>query len=110
MFSSLCLTTVKWFACKDRDKCPKLMEIYENGHDDVHLYSKGKDGFPECSANCTPVSAPQPKTCTVCLVQDHIYIGCAADVGEIDVEADGSIIENISAVGENAMNYIKHVS
>lgn len=88
------LTAAKCFTCKDKDRCPNLTKIFETD-EDGHLYQRGpNETFPECSG----VSPPLTKSCTVCGDQSGIVILCSKDVGpRIDVE-DGEQIDVIPTV------------
>ncbi|KAK9514192.1 hypothetical protein VZT92_027676 [Zoarces viviparus] len=86
------------FTCedKDKDRCPKLMNIFDR-HDDTTLYQRGlKETFPECSVT----SSPQNKSCSVCHDQSRIVIFCSEDVGpNIDAaDTDGHHIDVISTI------------
>ncbi|XP_067456918.1 uncharacterized protein [Thunnus thynnus] len=84
---------LKCFSCMDKDRCPKLVNIFES--DDTRLYHRNKQPFPGCSG----ISAPSSKMCDVCSVESNITIICSGDVGKLEVEdSDGAQIKNTPAV------------
>ncbi|XP_067366967.1 uncharacterized protein [Channa argus] len=88
--------SVRSFACKDKDTCPKLMTIY--GPNDTRLYHRDLDEtFPECSG----VSPPTPQSCVACTSQADIVIICPKDIGKLEGETnDGRHITNITSHDE----------
>uniref|UniRef100_A0A8D2ZTU6 Ig-like domain-containing protein n=1 Tax=Scophthalmus maximus TaxID=52904 RepID=A0A8D2ZTU6_SCOMX len=85
------------FTCVDKEQCSKLVAIYD-AYDKLLFYRDFRQPFPQCSA----VSSPFPKSCSVCSFQANIIISCPQDAGTLDMEAsDGSHILNISTVCEH---------
>ncbi|XP_031169702.1 uncharacterized protein LOC116060324 isoform X2 [Sander lucioperca] len=86
---------VKCFTCMDKDRCLKLMTIYDSDHD-IILY---KRHLNQMFSGCSVISPTGPKSCDVCIHQFKIIILCPEDVGKLDVEAsNGEQIINISSV------------
>ncbi|XP_049438843.1 uncharacterized protein LOC125892722 isoform X1 [Epinephelus fuscoguttatus] len=80
----------KCFTCMDKDRCPKLLTIYETDQNNI-LFKRGlNNSLPECSV----ISPPGPMSCVVCQDQSNITIYCSEDVGKIDVEdIKGQIVD-----------------
>ncbi|XP_056261928.1 uncharacterized protein LOC130187950 isoform X2 [Pseudoliparis swirei] len=74
------------FTCNDKDRCPKLINVYESDGADTPLYHRGpNETFPECSVT-TDVH-----NCSVCLNNSGIII-IISSKNKIDVEdGNGSI-------------------
>ncbi|XP_078107934.1 uncharacterized protein LOC144518927 [Sander vitreus] len=87
--------SVKCFTCMDKDRCLKLMTIYDSDHD-IILY---QGDLNQMFSGCSVISLTGPKSCDVCIHQFRIIILCPEDVGKLDVEAsNGQQIINISSV------------
>ncbi|KAL7392730.1 hypothetical protein ABVT39_000843 [Epinephelus coioides] len=82
----------KCFTCMDKDRCPKLLTIYETDQNNI-LFKRGlNDSLPQCSV----ISPPGPMSCVVCQDQSNITIYCSEDVRKIDVEDTKGQIVDIS--------------
>ncbi|XP_036929896.1 uncharacterized protein LOC119005907 isoform X1 [Acanthopagrus latus] len=82
----------KCYICMDKDRCPKLSNIYDSGN--TFLYGAT---FNQTFPGCSGVTPPGEKKCVVCDDQNNLKIICSEDVGRLEVEhSDGGTIEDIS--------------